>query len=221
MSKYVESNLSKGETIVKKAKITRLALLGIWLKGILFFWLLLIPLIKAIVKSIKIGHIELGITNKRLVGKVGVLETEAMDAPLNKIQNIHVKQPFFGKIFKYGTLTIDTAAGTFVFPYVAQANDFKKAIMTQIDQAEEDRMQQQAQMMSRAMGGYGAPRGYGAPQGYDGYGEYDDYGGYGGYEAPRRPSGVRRPSGSAPRRPSNGYRPNGQNRPRPNGPRYR
>lgn len=151
MGKYVENNLGKNETIVKKANLNGLFLLGTWIKGILFCWLLLIPLIKAIIATVKFTHIELAITNKRVVGKVGVANTNSLDAPLNKIQNASVSQPFFGKIFNYGVVRIDTAAGKFEFPAVKNAENFKGMLMAQIDQYEEDRVKQQAAEMANAM----------------------------------------------------------------------
>ena len=151
MGKYVESNLGKNETIVKKAELNALFLLGAWLKGILFCWLLLIPTIKAIIKTVQFNHIELAITNKRIIGKAGVANTQSLDAPLNKIQNTSVSQPFFGKIFNYGVVRIDTAAGKFEFGCVKNAEAFKGMIMAQIDQYEEDRVKQQAAEMAQAM----------------------------------------------------------------------
>lgn len=151
MGKYVESNLGKNETIVKKAELNGLFLLGAWIKGILLCWLLFIPTIKAIAATVRFCHIELGITNKRIIGKVGVANTKALDAPLNKIQNVSVSQPFFGKIFNYGTVRIDTAAGKFEFGAIKNADAFKGMIMSQIDQFEEDRIKQQASEMANAM----------------------------------------------------------------------
>ena len=151
MGKYVENNLGKNETLVKKAELNALFLLGAWIKGIFLFWLLFIPTIKAIIATVKFNHIELGITNKRIVGKVGVANTNSLDAPLNKIQNVSVSQPFFGKIFKYGTVCIQTAAGQFTFEAVKNVNAFKGAVMAQVDQYEEDRVKQQAAEMANAM----------------------------------------------------------------------
>jgi len=153
MSKYVENNLTKNETIVKKADVNGLYLIGVWVVGILFCWLLLIPLIKAIVKTVQFNNIELAITNKRIVGKVGVANTKALDAPLNKIQNVSVTQKLGGKMFNYGTVQIDTAAGKYYFPSIKNADAFKGMIMAQIDQYEEDRIAQQAQQMANAMAG--------------------------------------------------------------------
>lgn len=151
MGKYVESHLGKNETIVKKADRNGLFLLGTWIKGILLCWLLLIPTFKAIIATVKFNHVELAITNKRVVGKVGVANTQSLDAPLNKVQNASVEQPLFGKIFNYGTIEIDTAAGKFFFPAIKNAESFKGMLMAQIDQYEEDRVKQQAAEMANAM----------------------------------------------------------------------
>lgn len=54
MSRYIENNLGKNENIVQKAKLNGLFLLSTWIKGILFFWLLFIPLIKGNCSDCKI-----------------------------------------------------------------------------------------------------------------------------------------------------------------------
>lgn len=150
---YVENNLTKNEVIVKKADRNGLFLLGVWIKGILFCWLLLIPLIKAIIKTVQFNNVELAITNKRIVGKTGVVNTDALDAPLNKIQNVSVNQSFGGKIFNYSTVQINTAAGVWKFNAIKNGDKFKGMIMAQVDQYEEDRIKQQAAEMASAMAG--------------------------------------------------------------------
>lgn len=153
MGKYVENNLGKNEAIVKKADLNGLFLLAAWLKGILLCWLLLIPTVKAIIATVRFTHIELAITNKRIVGKVGVANTQSLDSPLNKIQNVGVTQKLGGKFFNYATVEISTAAGKYTFPAVKNAEAFKGMVMAQIDQFEEDRMAQQANQMAQAMAG--------------------------------------------------------------------
>lgn len=150
---YVEKQLGKNEVLVKKADRNGLFLLAAWIKGILFFWVLLIPLFKAIAATIKFKNVELAITNKRIIGKVGVFNTQTLDAPLNKIQNAGEKQGFWGKIFNYSVITINTAAGEYIFPCIKNGAKFKGMIMGQIDQYEEDRIAQQAQQMASAMSG--------------------------------------------------------------------
>lgn len=151
MGNYVESNLGKNETITKAAERNSLFLLGTWAKGILLCWLLFIPVIKALIKTIQFYSIELAITNKRIIGKTGVVNTSSLDSPLNKIQNVAVKQPFFGKLFNYADVTITTAAGSYSFGAIKNAEAFKNMVLAQIDQYEEDRVKQQASEMASAM----------------------------------------------------------------------
>ncbi len=153
MGKYVEGSLNRGETVVKQAELNPLALAVVWLKGIAFFWLLLVPTIKAIIATFKFLNTELVLTNKRVVGKVGGLfsGTDALDTPLDKIQNVNVKQSFGGKIFNYADITISTAAVQFKFERIKNADKFKNLLSAQIDQVEEERLQQQAEEMAKAM----------------------------------------------------------------------
>lgn len=151
MGKYVEQSLGRNEVIVKKAELNALALLSAWIFGILFCWLLLIPTIKAIIKTVQFNHIELAITNKRVIGKYGVLNTKSLDAPLNKIQNSSATQSLGGKIFNFSTITINTAAGEYKFGNIKNGNAFKNMLLAQIDQYEQDKIAEQAQQMASAM----------------------------------------------------------------------
>ena len=150
MSKYVENNLTRNETIIKKASISKLSLIPTWIGGIVF-GILVVPFILAIVKTIQLFNIELAITSRRIIGKAGVVNSSAMDAPLDKVQNVKVSSGLWGKIFGYGTIEIDTAAGKYTFLKVNKADAFKKALMAQIEQAQEDKMKQQAEEMAKAM----------------------------------------------------------------------
>ncbi len=151
MAKYVDSHLNKNEVIVAKAKLNGLMLLAAWIKGILLCFLLFIPTIKAIAATISFCHIELAITNKRVIGKIGVFKTKTLDAPLNKIQNTSTESKFFGKIFNYGTVKINTAAGAYDFIGVKNVESFKGMIMNQIEEYEEQRLKDQANQMATAM----------------------------------------------------------------------
>lgn len=94
---------------------------------------------------------KLAITNKAIIGKTGLFSTKTMNSPLNKVQNVSVKQSLFGKLFHYGTLVMTTASGNYKFAAVAKANDFKTKLMTQVDEYENDKIKQQASEMARAI----------------------------------------------------------------------
>lgn len=151
MSNYVESNLNRGETIVKQAKMSPISLVVSWIGGVVFFWLLFIPTIKAVINTISFFMTELTITNKRVVGKVGIINTKSMDASLNKIQNVSASNGLFGKIFNYGTVHISTASGDFIFKNISSPDEFKGTLMSQIDIFEEERIQTQATQMANAI----------------------------------------------------------------------
>ena len=79
------------------------------------------------------------------------MNSKSLDAPLNKVQNASVSNGLWGKIFNYGTVRIDTAAGKFEFPGIKNPDAFKGMLMAQIDQYEEDRVKQQAEEMAKSM----------------------------------------------------------------------
>ena len=137
--------------IIQEAKISKFPVVGAWITGILFCWLLLIPIFKAIQKTTRYRNTILGFTNKRVIGKQRDKKTNTLDAPLNKVQSVGTSNTFWGKVFNYGDITIRTAAGEFKFVSVKRFNDFKKALMEQIDTYENDKIQEQAKEMAKAM----------------------------------------------------------------------
>lgn len=100
---------------------------------------------------------EFAYTDKRLIGKVGVIGTTSMDAPLNKIQSVNVESGLFGKIFNYGSLRVVTAgADKYRFKFIKDCDVLKSAIMAQIEEYEQEQIaanaQAQAQQMAAMMG---------------------------------------------------------------------
>ncbi len=131
MGNYAEQNLTKNEKVIRKAKKSFLAVF---------------PHFISFLTS------ELAITNKRIVGKVGLIRTHSITSPLNKIQNVTVASGLFGKIFGYGGLKIETAGSSpVVFYGIKKPEEFKKAIFAQMESYEQDRLQEQATQMATAM----------------------------------------------------------------------
>ena len=178
MGMYVEQNLMKGEVVLQKAKMSPVSAITRWVSfavfgiatiiaavniseytsgfGALIFAnifgvLCLIQLIYAISATVSFLNNELGLTSKRLIGKVGTLAFKAMDAPLNKIQNISVSFGVFGRLFGYGAIKINTASGVFAFKGVRAPDIFKNIIMEQIDVYEKQETQKNAETLARAV----------------------------------------------------------------------
>lgn len=136
MGKYVENHLGKNEKLILKTRHTGLALL--WIGN----W---IPFFTT----------ELALTNRNVIGKCGLIRTESLASPLNKVQNVSVSSGLLGKIFKYGTVAVETAGASkaIQFRCIKDAEGFKKAVINQMDVFEEEKMKQQASQMAAAMTG--------------------------------------------------------------------
>lgn len=131
MSNFLENDLGRNEQVVLVGKLHILTILP---------W-----------HFIRYATTKLGFTNKRVVGKVGFIKKQSLDAPLNKINNVGVSQGLFGKIFNWGTVEIDTSSGKYYFPCIVKPNEFKNKLMAQVDQFEEDRLTAQAQQLANAI----------------------------------------------------------------------
>lgn len=215
MGNYVEQNLNRNETIVKKAELSKVPIIikAVWAviciiallliigvvngakdtaedvvsgafemeeefgnsyyreeaeeaedevveviasvaeKMIWFFVLIFgLPTVKTIIAIIRYLNIELAVTNKRVIGKTGVIKTNAMDTPLNKVQTVSVSSGLWGKIFNYGKVRISLASlDSITFEFISHPEEYKRLIMNQIDQYEQDQAEEQAKRMANAM----------------------------------------------------------------------
>lgn len=108
------------------------------------FWWYIRDIIKFITNRITV-------TNKRVTGKIGVINTEELNSPLRKITGVKVEQGAGGKILNYGTIIITTAANVYKFDMIDRPNKFKSILLQQIEKSEEDKMDLQAQKMAKAL----------------------------------------------------------------------
>ena len=138
------------EETIKKAKLSVVALV---FKLIVDFFAccILIVLVWLPRDLIRYFTTKLEITNKRIRGKIGLVNTNELDSPLNKINSVQVLQGFFGKIFNYGTIVITTASSVFEFGYITNPNEFKNILNNQIEAYDENKMDMQAKKIAEAM----------------------------------------------------------------------
>ncbi len=162
MGKYLQSTITTKESIVCEGKQHWIALLPRGIIAALFFLsglsdfsamigCIFIILLLMTGPLIRFLTTELGFTNKRLIGKMGLINTKSLDSPLNKINNISTSSGLFGKILGYGNISITTSSGSYMYKGVASPEAFKTALMKQIDQFDEDRIKKQASEMANAM----------------------------------------------------------------------
>lgn len=176
---YVERNLGKNEKIVTKAKISWLTLVPriIWLAicvAIYFvlknqlseasngkvgsvnsdylYIILVVGVIPLIAKIIVNASCQLAVTNKRLVGKIGVFKINTVDAHIDKVDNVSYKAGFFGNIFHYYEVTIQSVGGAWAkFKGISNALEFKNKVNEAIEQHAEEARKIQASEIAAAM----------------------------------------------------------------------
>jgi uncharacterized membrane protein YdbT with pleckstrin-like domain len=144
---FTEDQLLPGETLIASAHqhflvLARPILLNAISAGILiglatafqhywFMFFYLFPLAFLIWEWLVWRRREYIVTNKRVVKQEGVLNLNSFDAPLDKINNVFHEQSLTGRIFRYGTVGLETASeqGTSVFPFLPRPVEFKNCIV--------------------------------------------------------------------------------------------
>lgn len=108
-------------------------------------------LLPVVFRLIELYCSALCVTTNRVFGKTGVLKRNTIDISLSKLDNIVIKETFWGRIFRYSTIRIKSTSADFVFPYVADVQEFKKVIMEEIERHEERARVAQAEAMAQAI----------------------------------------------------------------------
>jgi uncharacterized membrane protein YdbT with pleckstrin-like domain len=87
-------------------------------------------LIVALARYVELAANQYVLTDRRLLRLHGILSQSSMDSYLDKINNVEHHQSFWGRVFGYGDVEVDTAAegGAEVFPRISQPLAWKRAI---------------------------------------------------------------------------------------------
>jgi len=126
---YLTNNLLTGETVTYRTKlhwklyIVPALLDLVVLVPITFYvlmsqrkWLALVTLTIAaaafVPAYLRRMTSEFAVTNKRVLLKVGVLNTRSFELLLNKVEGIAVNQGLFGKLLNYGDIVVTGSGGT-------------------------------------------------------------------------------------------------------------
>jgi len=147
MNSYVQQNLGRDERLILMMKPHWIALLP-HIPLILVYGLGFITMIPVVIRMLTTV---IAFSNRKVMCKRGLINTIKMDSPLNQVNNVAVTSGLFGKIFGYGNLIITTASGTHAFKGIKSPEEFRKALIEQIQLFEEDKAKKQAEEMAKAM----------------------------------------------------------------------
>ena len=115
-----------------------------WIGYFWFFVIALITIYTIIIPIIVVGIIYLtksstiyAITNKRVIGRSGIISEDFKSSTFKHITSLRVKQGIIGKLFDFGNITIDTSGSgsgvEFIWRYVNNPVQVKNEIEKHID----------------------------------------------------------------------------------------
>lgn len=80
---------------------------------------------------------EIAVTNRRVIIKTGMANRRSLEIMLPKVESIGIDEPFWGRIFGYGTVVIHGTGGTpDPFRKIAHPSEFRKHVQEQIDRSQ-------------------------------------------------------------------------------------
>lgn len=145
---YIEKNLMNGENIFYTSKLHWAVFLWpvLWLIIALIFFsggsdsapigvlFILIAIATSISSFISYKTSEFGITNKRVIVKVGFIRRNSLEVLLNKVEGIQVNQGILGRILGFGSITVSGTGGTKdPFHKIDAPLEFRKKVQEQIE----------------------------------------------------------------------------------------
>lgn len=128
------------------------SVIGITVGGYLF----LLPLILIgyfTYKIIQRNHNLWAVTNLRVIDEYGVFSNNTKESPLDKINNVSYRQSFWGKIFGYGIVQIQTAAeiGETIYYAVENPKELKDTITYMQEEYKQYQIKKQAKELANAI----------------------------------------------------------------------
>lgn len=134
MASYIEQILGRDEKIVATAKITGWIYFGPVLLTVATLGILC-PILLA--PWLQRATTDLGVTNKRVIAKTGLISRHTVEQRIQKIESIRVNQGILGRMLDYGTIMVHgTGGATTPIRNVASPFAFKRAVESVIDDYE-------------------------------------------------------------------------------------
>ena len=92
-----------------------------------------IGILTAISSFINYKTSEFGVTNKRVIVKVGFIRRNSLEVLLNKVEGIQVSQGIMGRILDFGSITVSGTGGSRdPFHKISAPLEFRKQVQEQV-----------------------------------------------------------------------------------------
>ena len=139
---YIEANLLPGETVVQRARLHWIVFLKAIAVAVVGLAVLIIqPLVGGVIVGIGLlmalppwlarTTSEFGVTSKRVIIKVGLIQRRTLELLIRQVEAISVDQSLTGRIFNFGTITLTGTGGVKeTFHNIANPLEFRRSIQS-------------------------------------------------------------------------------------------
>jgi len=139
---YIESNLLPGETVVTRVRLHWIVFVKAIAAVVLGLGLLYVePMVGGIVAGLGVlmaippwimrASSEFGVTSKRVIIKVGVIQRRTVELLIRQVEAISVEQSIAGRIFDFGTITLTGTGGVREqFSNITNPLEFRRSIQS-------------------------------------------------------------------------------------------
>jgi uncharacterized membrane protein YdbT with pleckstrin-like domain len=139
---YIESNLLPGEEVIQRARLHWIVFLKaiavvvvglavLFLQPIVGAVILGLGLLMAIPPWLERLTSEFGVTSKRVIIKVGLIQRRTLELLIRQVEAISVDQSLTGRIFNFGTITLTGTGGVReTFHNIANPLEFRRSIQS-------------------------------------------------------------------------------------------
>ncbi|MEJ2229318.1 MAG: PH domain-containing protein [Alphaproteobacteria bacterium] len=125
---YIEKNLSPGERLIGRARISWVIYAQAWL-ALILFGVFIVGIIIFLRLMIYIWTTELAVTSHRILFKTGWIARHTRELELNAIEEVVLEQGFWGRLLNFGQVTIHgTGVDDLQTPLIAAPSEFAKDI---------------------------------------------------------------------------------------------
>ncbi len=140
---YIDANLLPEETVVHRAtlhwlvfgKAMAVTALGVVLLSVeptVGMLVVVVGVVMLVPPLIAYKTSEFGVTSKRVIVKVGLVQRQTLELLLRQVEAISVDQSIMGRVFNYGSVTLSGTGGVRgVFHNIAAPLEFRRKIQSQ------------------------------------------------------------------------------------------
>lgn len=105
----LNKHLQPKEKIIFEENPAYIGFFWLFVFAVLFIWTIVIPILIVLMVVLTVSSTKYALTNKRVIGRFGILSEDFKSATPKFITSIEVQQSITGKIFNFGTISIETA----------------------------------------------------------------------------------------------------------------